>query len=212
MATATEYLKNTGRTSKDGGISELLIHQSFCQLNSWLLEIPVPNIPEPEATEPQNIPTCPVTVSAWSDDAALNGWSARMFLHQLLTTSRPHWNVLDSERLLSAWTPFHIRDRAVNEISLSAVIKPAGKASEKSFMTSRTVEGIIRRAWARGRSFRLLLRIEQDTIPMIVTFGTRQNKSSEYWTVKSGKPLPDSLKAGLLDHLKRHMPQDTGIQ
>lgn len=72
------------------------------------------------------------------------------------------------------------------------------------------VQGVIRRALARGRSFRLLLRTERDTIPVIVTFG--KNGGCESWTVTSAKPLPDSLRDGLLDYLKRHAPECAGTR
>jgi hypothetical protein len=67
------------------------------------------------------------------------------------------------------------------------------------------VQGLIRRALARGRSLRLLLRTEHDTIPVIVTFGSLK-KDCEFWTLKSEKVLPDSLRDGLLDFLKQHAP------
>lgn len=67
------------------------------------------------------------------------------------------------------------------------------------------VQALIRRALARGRSFRLLLRTAHDTIPVIVTFG-KKDEDYASWTATSAKPLPDSLLAGLLDYLKQHAP------
>lgn len=98
--------------------------------------------------------------------------------------------------------PQRIRARAGSGISLSDFIKPPGEASETSLRTAKMVAGLIRRSSARGRSFRLLLRTEHDTTPVIVTFGKR-GEDSESWTVTSARPLPDSLKAGLLDYLRR---------
>jgi len=57
---------------------------------------------------------------------------------------------------------------------------------------------------ARGRSLRLLLRTEHDTIPVIVIFGTASDCAS--WTLKSAKPLRDSQRDGLLAFLRQHAP------
>lgn len=169
--------------------------------------IPARNIPEPEATDAQNIPTCPDSASPWPEDSSLGGWSARMFLHQLFRGSLPRWKPSDTERLLSGWMPLRIRDKAGNGISLSDYIKKPGEASEVCFRSSRMVRGLIRRGLKRGRSFRLLLRTGRDTIPVIVTFGTKKRNCSESWTLRSGKPLPDSLADGLMDYLRRHAPE-----
>lgn len=159
-----------------------------------------------EVTATANTPTSPVTFSAWSDDSALDGWSARMFLHQLLIGSRQHWKSSDTDALLSASTPRRLRASLGSGISLSGVIRlPGANSREPSFRTARMVRGLIRRALARGRSLRLLLRTEHDTIPVIVTFGP---KGTDYasWKAKSASDLPDSLTTGLLDFLRRHAP------
>lgn len=181
-----------------------------CMPMSSPLATPVQNTPEPEATARQNIPICPDTALPWLEDSSLGGWSAKMFLHQLFHTFLPLWRPSDTEQLLSGWTPLRIRDKAGKEISLSDYVKKPGAASEASFRSSRMVQGLIRRSLGRGRSFRLLLRTEHDTIPVIVIFGKKNSKNSEYWTLKSGKPLPDFLAAGLTDYLKRHAPESTG--
>ena len=161
--------------------------------------------PAPAATETATTPTSPDTSLPWSDDFALDGWSARMFLHQQLRTSTPHWRTSDTEQLLSDWTPQRLRGKAASATSLSDAIKKPGKASAESFRTSQMVRGLIRRALARGRSLRLLLRTEHDTIPAIVIFG-KKVQDSGFWTVESGKRLPDYLGSGLLDFLTRHAP------
>jgi len=165
----------------------------------------------PAQMEIPNIPTCPATSSPWSQDAALGGWSARMFLHQVSSTSKPLWTTSDTERLLSASSPRHLRASFGRGITLSGVIKPPRKASATCFRTPRMVEGLIRRALARGRSLRLLLRTGRDTIPVIVTFG---NKGTGYesWTLKSARPLRASQRDGLLAFLKRHAPECSGTQ
>lgn len=209
MISAWQFLKNDSPASRSTRNSLPLPMNGTAMQMCLPLAIPARSIPGPEATGNQSIPTSPDTALPWSEDFDLGGWSARMFLHQLLRTSRPAWKPSDTEQLLSEWTPLHIRGRAGNGITLSDYIKPADKVSADSFRTVRMVQGVIRRALERGRSFRLLLRTEHDTIPVIVTFGTRKQKDFAFWTVKSGKPLPDSLRAGLLAFLKRHMPEFT---
>ena len=151
----------------------------------------------------QGIPTSPDTSLPWSEDCALDGWSARMFLHQLLATSRSHWTPSDTTQLLSGSKARVLRANLGSGISLSGII--VTECSEECFRTSRMVQGLIRRALARGRSLRLLLRTERDTIPAIVIFGSR-NADYASWTLKSAKPLPDFLRDGLLDFLRQHAP------
>lgn len=162
---------------------------------------------EREAMERVGTPTCPVECSAWSDDAIHGGWSARMFLHQLLTTLRPHWSTSDTEQLLSESTPLRLRANPGKGISLSDVIKPLGNTCEACSVSAKAGRGLTRRILARDRSFRLLLRTECDTTPAIVTFGNPADSAS--WTVKSAKPLPDSQRTGLLDYLRQHAPECT---
>lgn len=186
-------------------MSETGCDTTLIQLTLFVVETPAPSIPAPEAMAPQSTPILPDTSLPWSDDYALGGWSARMFLHQLWSTSTPHWQLSDTERLLSGWTAQRLRGSPDRETSLSDAIKPPGKACASCFRTARMVQALIRRALARGRSLRLLLRTEHDTIPVIVTFGSKR-EDCESWTLKSAKPLPDSLAAGLLDFLKQHAP------
>ncbi len=166
----------------------------------------VPSIPGREAMEKAIPPTSPDTSLPWSEDYALGGWSARMYLHQLSVTSQPAWKHSDTERLLSDWTPLRLRGNLGSGTLLSVAIKPPEKAWFGSFRTANMVRGLIRRALERGRSLRLLLRTEQDTIPVIVMFGSLKEGCGS-WTVTSAKPLPDSLRDGLLANLKQHAPE-----
>lgn len=169
------------------------------QLTLFAAAIPVLSGAGPGATDKAKAPTCPDTSLPWSEDCGPGGWSAKMFLHQMLQISQPHWKCSDTESLLSEQMPVHLQVREESEISLSDVIKKPGQASPESYTTPATIRGIIRRALARGRSFRVLLRTEHDTIPVTVTFST---EDSESWTVKSGRPLPGSLKEDFLNFLR----------
>lgn len=179
--------------------------RNWSQLTLFAVATPAPSIAAPEVTGPQSTPTSPATSSPWSGDCALNGWSARTFLHQLCVTSAPHWTSSDTEALLSDASHLHLRASFASGTTLSDAIKTPGRAQRSCFRTAEMVRGLIRRALARGKSLRLLLRTEQDTIPVIVIFGN-QEMGLESWTLRSGKPLPDSLGDGLLDFLKQHAP------
>ena len=159
---------------------------------------------EPEATAPAIIPTSPATSLPWSEDCGPGGWSAKMFLHQMIATSRPAWNCSDTERLLSEQMPLRLHLSKESEISLSEQIKPPGRAFQDSFVSSNALRGILRRVLARNKSFRVLLRSETATIPVTVTFGNRPDCVS--LTVTSEQPLPDSLLIGFLDCLRQHLP------
>ncbi len=177
---------------------------------AWLEATRVPFILGLGPMGQRRIPTLPDTSSPWSDDCAHNGWSARMFLHQLLQISTPHLMPSDTERLLSDWMPWALHVNPGSGTMLSDVILPLGQSSRVCFRTAKMVRGLIRRALARGRSLRVLLRTEHDTIPVIVTFGSH-NKACEFWTIQSGKPLPASLRDGLLEFLMQHVPECTVI-
>lgn len=179
------------------------------QLTLFVGETHAPSTPEPGVTEKAKAPISPDTSLPWLEDYDLGGWSAKMFLHQLLITSMQPWHTSDTEQLLSEWTPLRLRANLGSEISLSDVIKKPGKALEASFRTSKMVQGLIRRSLARGRSLRLLLRTEQDTIPVIVTFTNSEDYES--WTVTSGKDLLDSQKNSLLDFLRQHAPASVAM-
>ena len=161
-----------------------------------------------EAFTVADTPTCPDTTLPWSQDFALGGWSARMFLHQVLASSQPLWTPLDTERLLCKWTPPILQANPERESSLLACVALPGQALIGSFRSGKMVRGLLRRAVRRGRTLRVLLRTHADTIPVTITFGS-QPLDCESWTVTSGKPLLDSLADGLLVFLREHAPSST---
>lgn len=165
----------------------------------------------PVPTGGPSTPTCPDTSLPWSDDCSLGGWSAKMYLHQLLATSTPRWQPSDTERVLLGWTLRRRHAKPASGTTLSDVINPPGTTQTKCFRTAHMVQGLIRRALARGRSLRLLLRTARDTIPVIVTFGSRAG-GCESWTATSASALPDFLLNGLLDFLRRHAPGCAGMR
>jgi len=167
-------------------------------------------IPGPDQSGVQKFPTSPDISLPWSPISGPGGWSAKMWLHQMIKISLPHWNYSDTELLLSEQMPLRLQAKTGSGILLSDVIKRPAQASINScYLTAKAVKGIVRRSLKRNKSFRVLLSTEHDTIPVIVIFGNRQKKDLEYWTVKSEQPLRDSLKIGLLDFLNRHAPKCT---
>ena len=146
--------------------------------------------------------------SEWLENAGPRGYSAKMYLHEMLLTLRPHWSCSDTDRLLSGQTPLRLQVNNESEISLSDQLKKPGKAHSGSYVSFKGIRGIIRRAVRRGKSFRVLLRSDNDTIPAIVTFLT---EDSESWTVTSDNALPECLKGGLMAVLKAawHESQET---
>lgn len=166
----------------------------------------------PDPMERANIPTSPDTSSPWSEDSGPGGWSAKMFVHRMMSISTPQWGSSDTESLLSGVTPLRARVNNGSGISLSDVIKVPGRASSDSFCTSRALRGLLRRSVARGKSLRVLLRAGSDTIPAIVIFSKMAKTGSVSWTVTSAVPLPDSLRVGLQDVLRRHAPCSPGTR
>ncbi len=199
-ASASGCSKNTGRMSIDAERSETSPIKTMGQLPLFPEAIHVLSEAEQGAMAQVNTPTFPVISLPWSEDCGPGGWSAKMFLHQMMSTLRPHWTCSDTERLLCARMPIRLQVKTGSGISLSEVLKKPGKASPKAYTLPTTLIGLLRRATARGKSFRVLLRTEQDTIPAIVMFGT---DDCESWTLKSASPLLDSLKDGLMDYLRQ---------
>lgn len=126
-----------------------------------------------------------------------------MFLHQLFKSSNSRWKPSDTERLLSSQTPSIIRVNGESDILLSDVLKPPGRALSHSYVSLKAMSRIIRRAKNRSRTFRVLLRTHDDTIPATVTFGSHGTDGSESWTLTSVKSLQGSHQAGLMVFLKR---------
>jgi len=194
-------------TSRTSATCDVLPTGRNSQSMFFAVETPARSTVEHAAMGTLTVPTLPDTSLPWPEDTARGGWSARMFLHQLLTTSPQPWSHLDTERLLSEQTPHHLRAKLGSGISLSDVIKPPSRSYAGAYRSAKTVRGLMRRSLARGRSLRVLLRTERDTIPAIVTFTTPAD--CESWTLKSENNSLDSLAVGLMAFLKAHAPSST---
>ena len=149
-------------------------------------------------------PTCPDGRLQRSESSDPTWFSARMFVTQLLSMNLPtHWNCSGTEPSFCSWTPCRLRVSPGSEISLSEVIKPPGKASESCFMSSRAVQGVVRRATKRKRSILVLLPIPGDLIPVTATFSITGDCVLR--TPTNANDLPDFLLDELRAFLLRHV-------
>ena len=112
------------------------------QLTLFAEAIPVPDIVARVQQQPVVAPICPDTSLPWSEDCGPGGWSAKTFLHQLLSTSTRHWQPSDTEQLLSDWIPHRRHANPEREISLSDVLERPGQSSERCFPTPKAVRGL----------------------------------------------------------------------
>jgi len=199
---AETFLRGTGRKYKG-----LKMSQQQGRHTQMLLPgvIPVQATVKLGQHGDQSIPTFPDTSLPWSQDFALGGWSARMFLHQVLQSSARHWTPSDTEALLLKSMPLVLQASPGYVSSLSDAVKPAGNALLKSYCSEKMLHGLLRRALRRARSLRVLLRTHADMTPATITFGT--GLDCESWTATSEKNLPGSLLDGLMDFLKARAPR-----
>lgn len=167
--------------------------------------IHAPNILKLEVVGEPQLPISPDISLPWSEDYAHDGWSAKMFLHQLLSTSLPHWRPSNTEQLLSEWTPQWSQGNPEQENLLSDAIKPIGMVSLNHFASFRKIQGLLRRRLRIEKSWRLYVRTKEEVIPVIISFTNPDD--CESWMLKSAKNLPDFLADGLLDYLKQHAPE-----
>jgi len=195
---ASKCSKNTGPESTDAGKSETSRIKTTEQLPLFPGAIRVLSEVERGQFTVRNIPTCPDISLPWSEESGPDGWSAKMFLHQMLSTSKPRWTCSDTERLLLGRAPLRLQHNAESGILLSEVLKNPGQAKQSSYLNMRGMAGILRRSIKRDRSLLVLLRTINDTIPVTVSFGT---EGPELSIPTNASSLVDSLRIGLMDYL-----------
>lgn len=168
-----------------------------------LEEIPALHAPELAPIDARCIPTCPAGSSPWPDDCAHDGWSARMFLHQMLATSHSAWRPSDTESLLSRSTLAISQLRVAGGSSLSDALLPTAPDSPELYLTPAMVMGLLRRALKRKRPLqRVLLRTRCGWRRRTVTC---TNRGGGYvFSIPTRRSFSrDSLEAGLLAYLER---------
>jgi len=154
--------------------------------------------PPQRAVINQDIPTCPDTSLPWSEDATHGGWSARMFLHQMLSHSNSAWKPSDTQRLLSNSTVKILRLRVAGGSSLSEILNIPLKELKKRFITQRALAGIIKRHVRREKPLRLVLLPTRYGIQRVTILCTNQEGDYVFSLRKNEKPSRDSPEAGLL--------------
>lgn len=108
---------------------------------------------QPEVQLRQNIPISPGTSCRWSDQSGRNGWSARMFVHQMCLTLFADWNYSDTELLLSNWMVHRLRPALDRESSVSDVLTIPWPDDLKGLaLKPKTLRGLIRRAAKHQRN------------------------------------------------------------
>jgi len=169
--------------------------------NSSVEEIPARADLSPGVTGQPLGPICPDGSLPWSADCGPNGWSAKMYLHQMLSNSLSGWNPSDTERLLSVSTVGTLQVRVAGGNSCSAALLDSPPSSENLYLTPLMVLGLLRRAHRRRRPLqRVLLRTPSGwrRRTLIVT-----SQAGGYGVSlpKNARPCKDSPEAGLLDFL-----------
>ncbi len=226
---ATNSCKPSGQASSDMETSASSPKKHQKQW-TWFVEVtPVLRDLTPKETDRQSIPISPDTSLPWSDDYNHGGWSARMFLHQMLLTSRPDWKPSDTELLLSNSTLEISRVRVDGGISLSEVLEKEPPDSSEHYLTPKMVLGLARRTLKRQRPLqRVLLRTPQGWRRRTVIVGspaqTQCSKASRppdkkqetiftragdyvFSLLKSVRVSRDSPEAGLLAFLAHAVGQ-----
>ena len=151
---------------------------------------------EREEIDRRSTPISPDISLPWSGECGPGGWSAKMFLHQMLSTLRPHWTCSDTRELLSHRMPTWLQAKIAYGNSLSDALHPPLKADSYCFLSKTAVRGVLRRNALRQRDIPVLLRIHGDTMRVMVTFG-KEGPRCEWPTGQKGNVLADSLKDGL---------------
>lgn len=173
------------------------------QLTLWSGAIPALHAPGLVGTGRRSTPISPDGSLPWSLDAAHGGWSARMFLHQMLSTSRAGWQPSDTELLLSLSTLAISPLRVAGGSSLSDALLSTAPDSRELYLTPAMVAGLARRASSRKRPLqRVLLRTPQGWRRRTVMCTSRGGDFA--FSIPSKRKLSkDSPETGLLGFLVR---------
>ena len=173
----------------------------------WPAEIHAPAVQGQNPYGDRPVPTCPDTSLPWSQDAAHGGWSARMYLHQTIATSAPHWRPSDTDLLLSQQMPSRLRLKTDGVISLLRQMTPIGFDHSQDHLSLRAILGLLNRSARRHRPVFVLLRADSDMIIGIITYG--KEGDCESLTVRSADGSVDTRTDGLQDYLRRLLRECT---
>jgi len=201
MSVAAPSSPNTGPVSSDTEMSGVSSPSRQILWTSLLAAIPARSGPALEEIDPRNSPTSRATSSPWSASSGPDGWSARTFLHQMLSTSRSDWKPSDTDSLLSRSTLVISQVRVAGGTSLSEAFLSEPPDSPELYLTPRMVWGLARRAVRRRRPLqRVLLRTRCGWRRRTVTCSSR-GEGFAFSIPSKPKDSKGSLEDGLLDWL-----------
>ena len=148
-------------------------------------------------------PTCRDTFFQWWQDANPGGFSARMFLHLTCLTSCEHWSCLDTERMLSLWTPSHSPGKVgfVSSWRDSISRKHLIGSTERA-LSPRAVRGWAKRMFDLRRPSYVLLRDGAEWILVKITC-MKKGRDYVFSHILSESLYKDSLLDGLTEYLNR---------
>lgn len=154
------------------------------------------------------LPTSPDTSLPWPGDYAHNGWSARMFLHQMLRTSPLEWSCSDTTSLLSrstlAISPVRVGDGTTCVDALTPGPPPI---SSGLYLTAANIAGLARRALKRKRPLQRVLLRTATGWRRKALFVSNQGTGYAFYLPKRLNPCKGSVEAGLLDFLNGAVAQ-----
>lgn len=175
-------------------------------------EIPALHVPWPEGIVRASTPICPDTSLPWPGDFVHSGWSARMFVHQMLSTLLPGWSCSDTELLLSRSTLVISQVRVAGGSSVSDALLSCAPDSSDLYLTPQMVVGLLRRGWKRKRPLqRVLLRTPTGWLRKTLTVTSRDGVY-ECSIRPNANPCRGSPEAGLLDFLARAVESYSATQ
>lgn len=164
---------------------------------------PVPRDRLPKGTARAAVPISPDGSSQWPEDRAHDGWSARMFVHQMLSTSRPPWTSSDTESLLSRSTLETSQVRVAGGSSASAALLAEPPTSPELYLTRPMLMALCRRAVKRRRRLqRVLLRTPAGWRRRTLTV-TSRGEGYGFSLPTNAKVSRGSPEAGLMAFLAR---------
>lgn len=175
----------------------------------WLAAIPAHVDQRRDQSGKANIPTCLDTSLPWLQDAARNGWSARMFLHQMIKISAPHWTPSDTEMLLSQQMPLRLQLKTDGAISLLDQMDPINYDNSANYLSSRAICGLLNRSARRHQPVFVLLRTDKDMTLGTITYGKADD--CESLTVKNADGSQDFLTDGLQKYLRQELQRCMAI-
>ena len=159
--------------------------------------------------------TCLDTFSQWSQDANLNGFSAKMFVTLMQWSSTRHWSCADTEALLSRWIAPRLRVREGLVSSWQDSIQKAPPKDSRLWLPHSLIKTLIRCAWRNKKPLLVLLRdAEARLVYTRISFMKDQGGAYVASHTMSGSLFKDSLLDGLTEYLTRlaNEPPETQSQ